>query len=132
MAEAEGYFTVGEYHDGTPGELFIKMAKQGTEVNALYDSIAIAVSLGLQYGVPLQVLVDKFSYMRSLPYGLTSDPDLPTATSVLDYIFRRLGLDYSTESTTVQNGDVCPECGARCIYVEGCVQCADRCGWSRC
>jgi ribonucleoside-diphosphate reductase alpha chain len=86
----EGYITVGLYDDGTPGEIFLRMAKEGSTVSGLMDSFATAVSLALQYGVPLQALVDKFSHTRFDPQGFTKNPEIPIAKSVMDYIFRWL------------------------------------------
>jgi ribonucleoside-diphosphate reductase alpha chain len=90
----EGYLTVGMYEDGTPGELFIVMAKEGSVVSGLMDSFATAVSLALQYGVPLQVLADKFSHTRFEPSGFTGNPQIPIAKSIVDYIFRWLSLKF--------------------------------------
>src|SRR5215472_12690882 len=86
----EGYITVGMYEDGSPGEIFLKMAKEGSTVSGLMDSFATAISLALQYGVPLQALVDKFSHTRFEPQGFTKNPEIPIAKSVMDYIFRWL------------------------------------------
>ena len=84
----EGYLTVGLYDDGPPGEIFITMAKEGSTVSGLMDSFATAVSLALQYGVPLKVLCDKFSHMRFEPSGWTNNPEVRYAKSIMDYIFR--------------------------------------------
>lgn len=86
----EGYVTVGLYEDGTPGELFVVMAKEGSVVSGLMDSFATAISLALQYGVPLRVLIDKFSHTRFEPSGFTNNPEIPIAKSITDYIFRWL------------------------------------------
>src|SRR5439155_4130770 len=86
----EGYITVGLYEDGAPGEIFLRMAKEGSTVSGLMDSFATAVSLALQYGVPLPALVDKFSHTRFDPQGFTRNPEIPIAKSVMDYIFRWL------------------------------------------
>ena len=94
VAGHEGYLTVGMYEEGQPGELFITMAKEGSTVSGLMDSFACAISLSLQYGVPLQVLVDKFSHMRFEPSGFTNHPDLPMAKSISDYIFRWLAMKF--------------------------------------
>lgn len=83
------YITVGLYDDGTPGELFLKMSKMGTLASGLLDSVAIAVSVGLQYGVPLSVFVDKFSHARFEPNGFTG-PEFGFAKSIVDYTFRWL------------------------------------------
>ncbi|HLV61044.1 MAG TPA: vitamin B12-dependent ribonucleotide reductase [Fredinandcohnia sp.] len=90
----EGYLTVGLYEDNTPGELFVVMAKEGSVVSGLMDSFATAISLALQYGVPLRVLVDKFSHTRFEPSGFTNNPDIPIAKSITDYIFRWLALKF--------------------------------------
>ncbi|MFZ5471272.1 MAG: vitamin B12-dependent ribonucleotide reductase [Myxococcota bacterium] len=90
----EGYLTVGMYEDGSPGELFCVMAKEGSVVSGLMDSFATAISLSLQYGVPLQVLVDKFSHTRFEPSGFTGNKDIPIAKSITDYIFRWLELKF--------------------------------------
>jgi ribonucleoside-diphosphate reductase alpha chain len=94
VADCEGYVTVGEYEDGRPGELFIKVSKQGSTLAGIMDAFSISVSLGLQHGVPLSTYVEKYSAMKFEPAGLTDDPDLRLATSLVDYIFRRLALDY--------------------------------------
>src|SRR5438552_12009172 len=90
----EGYITVGLYDDGMPGEIFITMAKEGSTVSGLMDSFATAVSLALQYGVPLKVLCDKFSHTRFEPSGWTNNPDIRFAKSIMDYIFRWLALKF--------------------------------------
>ncbi len=94
IAGHEGYLTVGMYEDGSPGELFITMAKEGSTVSGLMDAFATAVSLSLQYGVPLKVLADKFAHTRFEPSGFTNNPDLPIAKSLTDYIFRWLALKF--------------------------------------
>ncbi|MFH1262024.1 MAG: vitamin B12-dependent ribonucleotide reductase [Pseudomonadota bacterium] len=86
----EGYITVGTYEDGTPGEIFLVMSKEGTVVSGLMDSFATAISLALQYGVPLKVLISKFSHTRFEPSGITNNKEIPFAKSVVDYIFRWL------------------------------------------
>jgi ribonucleoside-diphosphate reductase alpha chain len=90
----EGYITVGMYEDGQPGEIFIVMAKEGSTVSGLMDSFATAISLALQYGVPVKVLVDKFSHTRFEPSGWTGHKDIGFAKSIMDYIFRWLGLKF--------------------------------------
>lgn len=94
IAGHEGYITVGEYDDGTPGEIFIVMAKEGSFVSGLMDSLATSISIGLQYGVPLSVFVNKFSHTRFEPYGFTNNPKIRMAKSISDYIFRWLGMRY--------------------------------------
>ncbi|MGZ6296995.1 MAG: TSCPD domain-containing protein, partial [Candidatus Limnocylindrales bacterium] len=87
----EGYITVGLYPDGQPGEIFLKMAKEGSTVSGLMDSFATAASVALQYGVPLRDLVNKFAHVRFEPAGFTGNPEIPIAKSLVDYIFRWLG-----------------------------------------
>jgi ribonucleoside-diphosphate reductase alpha chain len=90
----EGYLTVGMYEDGTPGELFVRMAKEGSVVSGLMDNFATSISMALQYGVPLRVLCDKFSHTRFEPSGFTGNPEIPIAKSITDYIFRWLSLKF--------------------------------------
>ncbi len=97
IAGHEGYVTVGMFEDGQPGELFITMSKEGSTISGLMDSLATSVSIALQYGVPLKVLVDKFSHARYEPSGFTNNPDIPIAKSVSDYIFRWLGKKFIKE-----------------------------------
>ncbi len=94
VADCEGYVTVGEYEDGRPGEVFIKVSKQGSTLAGIMDAFSISISLGLQHGVPLSTYVRKYVNMKFEPSGMTDDPDLRIATSLVDYIFRRLALDY--------------------------------------
>lgn len=90
----EGYITVGLYDDGTPGEIFITMAKEGSVISGLMDSFATSVSIGLQYGVPLDVLVNKFVHMRFEPSGYTGNPKIRIAKSIIDYVFRWLAMKF--------------------------------------
>jgi ribonucleoside-diphosphate reductase alpha chain len=94
VADCEGYVTVGEYEDGRPGEVFIKVSKQGSTLAGIMDAFSISLSLGLQHGVPLSTYVRKYVNMKFEPSGMTDDADLRIATSLVDYIFRRLALDY--------------------------------------
>ncbi len=94
VADCEGYVTVGEYEDGRPGEVFMKVSKQGSTLAGIMDAFSISVSLGLQHGVPLSTYVRKYANMRFEPAGITDDPDLRIASSLVDYIFRRLAVDY--------------------------------------
>jgi ribonucleoside-diphosphate reductase alpha chain len=87
----EGYLTVGKYSDGTPGEIFIKMAKEGSTLSGIMDAFALSVSISLQYGVPLRALVDKFVNSRFEPSGYTGNPQIRYAKSIVDYIGRWLG-----------------------------------------
>ena len=94
VADCEGYVTVGEYEDGRPGEVFIKVSKQGSTLAGIMDAFSISISLGLQHGVPLATYVRKYSNMRFEPAGITDDAELRIASSLVDYMFRRLALDY--------------------------------------
>ncbi len=99
VGEAEGYITAGEYPDDGIGELFLKVAKQGSTLSGVMDAFAIAVSIALQYGVPLETYVSKFINMKFEPSGMTNDPDIRFASSLVDYVFRRLALDYLPPQT---------------------------------
>jgi ribonucleoside-diphosphate reductase alpha chain len=94
VADCHGYVTVGEFEDGRPGELFLKVAKQGSTLAGIMDAFAISVSHGLQYGVPLEAFCQMFTNMRFEPAGMTDDPDIRFATSLVDYIFRRMAVEY--------------------------------------
>jgi ribonucleoside-diphosphate reductase alpha chain len=101
----EGYIHVGLYDSGEPGEIFIRMAKEGSTISGLMDSFATAVSLALQHGVPLRLLVDKFSRMRFEPSGFTGNPEIPRATSVMDYLFRWLGSKFIRPDTESEGAE---------------------------
>lgn len=94
VGDSKGHFSVGEFDDGTPGEIFISTAKMGSTLRGLMDAFAISISYGLQYGVPLKSYVRVFSHMSFAPSGITDDPDIRTASSIVDYVFRRLALTY--------------------------------------
>jgi ribonucleoside-diphosphate reductase alpha chain len=96
VAGHEGYITVGLYDDGTPGELFITMAKEGSTIGGLMDSLGTAISIALQYGVPTESLVNKFTHQRFEPAGMTHNKDIPFAKSLVDYIFRWMGMEFVT------------------------------------
>jgi ribonucleoside-diphosphate reductase alpha chain len=106
IAGHEGYIHVGFFEDGTPGEIFIKMAKEGSTISGLMDTIATLTSLSLQYGVPLQALVSKFSHVRFEPSGFTKNPGIPIAKSLTDYIFRFLGSRFLNPETKKEIGIV--------------------------
>ncbi|WP_141322778.1 vitamin B12-dependent ribonucleotide reductase [Myxococcus sp. AB025B] len=108
----EGYLTVGMYEDGSPGELFIVMAKEGSVVSGLMDSFATSISLALQYGVPLKVMVDKLSHTRFEPSGFTGNPAIPIAKSITDYIFRWLELKFLPSEDLVEDAVLSPADGA--------------------
>jgi ribonucleoside-diphosphate reductase alpha chain len=154
----EGYITVGMYEDGTPGEVFIAMAKEGSTISGLMDSFATAVSYALQYGVPLKFFVDKFSHVRFEPSGWTGNPQVPYAKSIMDYIFRWLGAKFlgaeyaigeagdspalrPTEpelqqtlqfSNAVSDAPFCAECGSMMTRNGSCYKCANCGGTSGC
>ena len=94
VADCKGFVTIGEYDDGRPGEIFVRVSKQGSTLAGIMDAFAISLSHGLQYGVPLRAFVDAFTGMRFEPAGMTDDPDLRIATSLIDYLFRRLAVEY--------------------------------------
>jgi len=113
VGEYEGYIHVGLFEDGTPGDIFVDIAKEGTTLAGLMNSLMISVSLGLQYGVPLHVYVQKFSHMRFEPSGLTNDTDIRTAKSIVDYIFRWMGKKFLDVDTQMELGILTPEVRAR-------------------
>jgi ribonucleoside-diphosphate reductase alpha chain len=102
----EGYLTIGMYEDGTPGEIFLRMAKEGSTISGLMDSFATAVSIALQYGVPLKDLVNKFSHLRFEPAGFTGNRDIPMAKSLVDYIFRYMATKFMDTDAQHQVGIV--------------------------
>src|SRR3989344_6129136 len=104
VAGIRGYFIVGEYDDGTPGELFVSIAKQGSTLRGVMDAFAVSVSYGLQYGVPLKKFVRSFTNTSFTPAGITDDPEIRTASSIIDYIFRRLGKSYLTFDERLEVG----------------------------
>jgi ribonucleoside-diphosphate reductase alpha chain len=101
---AEGYLTASSYPDDGLGEVFLKMSKQGSTLAGVMDAFSVAISIGLQYGVPLETFVGKFTNMRFEPAGMTDDPDIRMAASVMDYIFRRLALDFLPYDTRAELG----------------------------
>ena len=142
VGEAQGYLTAGEYPDGGLGEIFIKVSKQGSTLAGVLDALAISVSMGLQYGVPLDSYVHQFSHMRFEPAGITDDEEIRFASSLVDYIFRRLAMDYLQESgeftanekvedainttvatSTEKHGSVCMSCGGLLIRSGSCMVC---------
>jgi ribonucleoside-diphosphate reductase alpha chain len=114
IAGVKGYITVGLYENGEPGEIFVKMAKEGATLSGLMDSFALSISLALQYGVPLRVFVDKFSNMRFEPSGYTGNPKIPYAKSIMDYIARWLVVKFLEDpqaSIPPDSGPPCSTCG---------------------
>ncbi len=158
VGEQEGYMTVGLFDDGTPGEVFINVNKQGSTVSGLMDTVAMLTSYALQYGVPIQELASKLKNTRFEPSGPTSNKQIPIATSIVDYVFRWLELKFSGERAgaqpvlipadevvrstgvdmftahhddSVPSGVGCPDCGAVLFYGEGCLICRN-CGYNKC
>lgn len=149
----EGYVVVGLYEDGRPGEVFIRMAKAGSSINGLMDSFGIAVSLALQYGVPLKVLCDKFSHTRFEPSGWSGVKEIGYAKSLMDYLFRWLALKFLPPipppvtgvgaeiaapapahpsfkaSIEGDDGPACQECGEIMSRNGSCYRCGN-CGWT--
>jgi ribonucleoside-diphosphate reductase alpha chain len=154
----EGYITVGMFEDGQPGEIFITIAKEGSTISGLMDTLATVVSYSLQYGVPLKFLVDKFSHVRFEPSGWTGNPQIPYAKSIPDYIFRWLGLKFlgpeyaiteAGETTTLRptepdpqqdlpfapvaaDAPICAECGSIMTRNGSCYKCGNCGGTSGC
>jgi ribonucleoside-diphosphate reductase alpha chain len=104
----EGYITVGMYDDGQPGEIFVVMAKEGSVISGVMDGFATAISMAMQYGVPLRVLVDKFTHTRFEPSGFTGNPNIPYAKSIFDYIFKWLALKFLPEEEHAKLGIISP------------------------
>jgi ribonucleoside-diphosphate reductase alpha chain len=104
IAGHEGYITVGLFEDGTPGEIFLVMAKEGSTISGFADAFAQAVSYALQYGVPLQALVDKFSHARFEPSGMTKNPEVRFAKSIVDYIFRWMATKFLSPEAQFRAG----------------------------
>jgi len=96
VADCKGFATIGEYENGQPGEIFLTVSKQGSTLSGIMDAFAKSISYGLQYGVPLRAFVEAFTNMRFEPAGMTDDPDIRFASSIMDYLFRRLALEYLT------------------------------------
>ncbi len=157
VGEQEGFVTVGLFADGTPGEIFVTISKEGSTIRGLMDSVAMLTSYSLQYGVALRTLVEKFRGVHFEPAGFTSNPEIPQATSLVDYIFRWLELKFlagraraiqpSTtlrlherhasvppkvgRATDIGTGLVCPDCGNQLVFAEGCLLCRS-CGYTKC
>jgi ribonucleoside-diphosphate reductase alpha chain len=104
VADCKGFVTVGEYDDGRPGEIFIRVSKQGSTLAGIMDSFAIAISHGLQYGVPMRSYVETYTGMRFEPAGMTDDSEIRIATSLVDYLFRKLALRYLTPAERAELG----------------------------
>ncbi|MPZ99773.1 MAG: adenosylcobalamin-dependent ribonucleoside-diphosphate reductase [Dehalococcoidia bacterium] len=155
VGEQEGYLTVGLFEDGAPGEVFLKMAKEGSTVSGLTDAVALLTSIALQYGVSLEKLAAKLEQTRFEPYGITANPDIPFATSILDYVFRWLRLHFGVDARAEEGPDggaadssaaratsrpavapslsglTCPDCGQQLEYLERCLTCR-ACGYTKC
>jgi ribonucleoside-diphosphate reductase alpha chain len=104
VADCKGFANIGEYEDGRPGELFLTVSKQGSTLSGIMDAFAKSISYGLQYGVPLRAFVEAFTNMRFEPAGMTDDPDIRMASSIMDYLFRRLALEYMTYDERAELG----------------------------
>ncbi len=140
VGDQEGYVTVGLYEDGLPGEVFVKISKEGSTVSGLMDTVAMLTSYALQYGVPVETLAAKLKSTRFEPSGITGNPEIPFATSLVDYVFRWMELRFGRRG---EGGEVlvsaprdgvglfCPECGSVLAYAEGCLVCRS-CGYNRC
>jgi ribonucleoside-diphosphate reductase alpha chain len=113
VGEYEGYIHVGTYDDGSPGDIFVDIAKDGTTLQGLMNSLMIAVSMGLQYGVPPEVYVSKLSHLRFEPSGLTNDQDIRVAKSIVDYIFRWFGKRFLSAEQQEEAGILSAEVKAR-------------------
>jgi len=158
VGEQEGYMTVGMFDDGTPGEVFINVNKQGSTVSGLMDTVAMLTSYALQYGVPISELTSKLKNTRFEPSGPTSNRQIPISTSIVDYVFRWLELKFDDTRAALQptlippeqvapstaadvyaphhddqvpSGVGCPDCGAVLFYGEGCLICRN-CGYNKC
>jgi ribonucleoside-diphosphate reductase alpha chain len=125
IAGHEGYITVGMYEDGTPGEIFLVMAKEGSTISGLMDAFATSISMALQYGVPLEALVEKFSHVRFEPSGFTKNPEIPYAKSITDYIFRWLASKFLSAEhmeavgVQLQEGSLKPHTGLPALGATG-------------
>jgi ribonucleoside-diphosphate reductase alpha chain len=121
VGDYEGYIHVGLYEDGTPGDIFVDIAKDGTTIAGLMNSLCIAVSMGLQYGVPPEIYVSKLTHMRFEPSGMTNDADIRIAKSIVDYVFRWFGKKFLTTDQQEAAGILSPEVKARLAsqYAEG-------------
>ena len=104
VADCKGFANIGEYEDGRPGELFLTVSKQGSTLSGIMDAFAKSISYGLQYGVPLRAFVEAFTNMRFEPAGMTDDPDIRMASSIMDYLFRRLALEYMSYDERAELG----------------------------
>lgn len=145
VAGTDGYLTTGEFSDGSLGEIFLKVSKAGSTLNGMLDAVAIATSIGLQYGVPLETLVEKFRGTKYSPAGITDDAEVRMASSLLDYVFRRLELDYLSPEGAVEasqettdatpapahtdttDGELCSSCGGPTMRTGSCHVCTS-CG----
>lgn len=157
VGDQEGYLTVGVYDDGRPGELFMHVSKQGSTINGLVDAVAVVISIALQHGVPLHTITRKLAGTRFDPAGMTRNPQIPSATSLIDYVAEYLDRRFSTRSmphsgreslvqdaqidytllqgnqqvAKVRSGVLCPDCGLELWTREGCLSCMS-CGYQKC
>jgi len=132
VGEQEGYLTAGMYNDGSLGEVFIKIAKEGSTLQGLSDALGISTSLLLQNQVPIGDIAPKYIGSRFEPAGMTGNKDIPVATSLIDYIFRWLNLKFGNgDKVQVVTGLFCPDCSDPLIYQEGCIRCR-ACSYEKC
>jgi ribonucleoside-diphosphate reductase alpha chain len=158
VGEQEGFITVGLYEDGSPGEIFIKISKQGSTVQGFADTVGVLISLLLQYGATVDILAEKLVNVIFEPMGMTDNEDIRNVTSIVDYVARYLKMNHSQVPTTaiaggsieasstvqpvttssdvfaaasVSHGGICPDCGSLTYRASGCVECPS-CGWSMC
>uniref|UniRef100_A0A6M3JXF9 Vitamin B12-dependent ribonucleotide reductase n=1 Tax=viral metagenome TaxID=1070528 RepID=A0A6M3JXF9_9ZZZZ len=128
----DGYLHHSSFKDGKLGELFITMSNQGSTIDGLLNALAIITSIALQHGVSEELIEEKFRKTKFEPSGLTDDPNVPIATSILNYIARYLAPKNAAQIVDTDTGMFCEECGAAAVMEEGCQRCSNSCGWSRC
>lgn len=135
VAGKSGFLTVGLFDDGTLAEIFLRFSKLGSTVGGMLDSWAITFSVALQEGVSLEALCGHHKNTRFDPAGITDDKDIPTCTSIPDYVVRLLEKEFlgkGVKAESADSGAYCPECGEEAIYIGGCLTCNSKCGWSKC
>ncbi len=134
VGDQEGYINAGMYDDGKLGEVFITISKEGSTLQGLSDALGISTSMLLQYHVPIGIIAQKYIGSRFEPYGMTNNPAIPFATSLLDYIFRWLHMKFGDGAEIkIVAGLYCPDCNSELIYQEGCLRCGSgACGYEKC
>jgi len=132
IGECEGYIHAGTFEDGSLGEIFLVVSKAGSTIRGMCDSFATAISLGLQYGIPLEALIEKFRHVQFEPSGITGSKDIRFASSIVDYIFTWLEQTFCDTPTKIAHvGSICSKCGSITVHRSGCEDCPT-CGWSKC